>query len=135
MPVKAVRIVQLLLIVLAAVYLWLFHSANPGYVQLPWPLNLVFAQQPVGFVVIAAVIVGWLIGWIPPRILLLRRNRQVRRLQNELAEERRRTAPYEATPDPYYTQSGIPDRSYEREMPVIPDRAYDPEADDPDEAA
>ena len=125
---KAVRIVQLLLIVLAAVYLWLFHSANPGYVQLPWPLNILFAQQPVGFVVIVAVIVGWLIGWVPPRIVLMRRNRQLRRLQNELAEERRRTAPYQ-------TQTVIPDRAYERDVPVIPDRAYEPEPDDPNEAA
>ncbi len=132
---KAVRIVQLLLIVLAAVYLWLFHSANPGYVQLPWPLNLVLANQPVGFVVIAAVIIGWLIGWVPPRIVLVRRNRQLRRLQNELAEERRRTAPYDTQGDPYYTQSVIPDRTYDRDVPVIPDRAYEPDPDDPNEAA
>ena len=132
---KAVRIVQLLLIVLAAVYLWLFHSANPGYAQLPWPLNIVFAQQPVGFVVIVAVIIGWLIGWVPPRLVLMRRNRQLRRLQNELAEERRRTAPYDMNDDPYQTQTVIPDRRYERDVPVIPDRAYEPEPDDPNEAA
>ncbi len=132
---KAVRIVQLLLIVLAAVYLWLFHSANPGYVQLPWPLNLYIGQQPVGFVVIVAVIIGWLIGWLPPRLILMRRNRQLRRLEQELAEERARSGSYETPADPYYSPSVIPDRTYEREVPVIPDRARDPDLDDPNEAA
>src|SRR5690606_33444762 len=32
--VKAARLVQLVLVALAALYLWLFHSANPDYVEL-----------------------------------------------------------------------------------------------------
>ena len=122
---KAARIAQVILIVLAGVYLWLFHTANPDYVELPFT-RLFLPQLPVGFVVVVALLLGWLVGWAPTRLALWRRSREVRRLQNELAEERRRTAPEAVPVNPYVTQ---PDR------PVIPDRPYDPELDDPDEAA
>ncbi len=122
---KAARIAQVVLVVLAAVYLWLFHSANPEYVELPFT-RLFLPQLPVGFVVAMAVLVGWLIGFLPARVLAWRKGREIRRLQNELAEERRRTAPEPVHVNPYITQS---------EVPIIPDRAYDPELDDPNEAA
>jgi len=123
--VKAARIVQLLLIVLAAVYLWLFHSANPDYVELPFMHRLFLPQLPVGIVVVAALLIGWLVGWAPTRLALWRRTRELRRVQTELAEERRRTAPQAVPVNPYLT---------EPEIPVIPDRPYDPELGDPDEA-
>ncbi|HEX7038919.1 MAG TPA: lipopolysaccharide assembly protein LapA domain-containing protein [Trueperaceae bacterium] len=122
---KAARIVQLLLIVLAAVYLWLFHSANPDYVELPLLRGLV-PQLPVGLVVVAALLIGWLVGWVPTRIALWRRAREAARLRAELAQERARAAPEAVPVSPYLTQT---------EYPVIPDRPRDPALDDPDEAA
>lgn len=125
---KGVRIVQLILLVLAALYLWLFHSANPVMVELP--LTRAFLPQlPVGSVVIAALLVGWLIGFLPGRLLLWRRGRELRRANVELAELRRRTEPNVKATGAYYPAP---------EMPVIPDRLRDPdlvEELDPDEAA
>ncbi len=122
---KAARIVQLLLIVLAALYLWLFHSANPDYVELPLLRGYV-PQLPVGLVVALAVLIGWLVGWLPARLALWRRSRELARLRAELAEERRRSAPETVPVSPYLTGT---------EYPVIPDRPHDPTLDDPDEAA
>ncbi len=111
---KGVRIVQLILLVLVAVYLWLFHSANPDMVELP--LTRAFLPQlPVGFVVIAALLIGWLIGFVPGRILLWRKNRELRRLNKELAELRQRP---EAPTNVYQTGTYYP----APEVPVIPDR-------------
>lgn len=132
---KGVRIVQLILVVLVAVYLWLFHSANPDLVELP--LTRAFLPQlPVGFVVIAALLVGWLIGFLPGRIILWSRNRELRRANRELAELRVRP---EAPANVYQTGTYYAPEG----MPVIPDRrdtdydSADPrDADlDPDEAA
>ena len=45
---KAARIAQVILVVLAGVYLWLFHTANPDYVELPFT-RLFLPQLPDGF--------------------------------------------------------------------------------------
>lgn len=121
---KAARIVQLLLIVLAAVYLWLFHSANPDYVELPY-LFRILPPLPVGLVVVVALLIGWLVGWAPTRLALWRRGRELRRLQAAFDEERRRAAADSVPLNPYLT---------EPEIPVIPDRPYDPSLEDPDAA-
>jgi uncharacterized integral membrane protein len=123
--VKAARIIQLVLVALAALYLWLFHSANPDYVELPY-LSRILPPLPVGLVVVVTLLVGWLVGWLPTRIALWRRGRDVRRLEAALAEERRRHAVEPVPLNPYLT---------EPEIPVIPDRPYDPALEDPDEAA
>ena len=132
---KGVRIVQLILLVIVGVYLWLFHSANPDMVELPLT-RLFLPQLPVGFVVIAALLAGWLIGFIPGRVLVWRKNRELRKLNKELAELRARP---ETPPSVYQTGSYYAPP----EMPVIPDRrdtdfgaAARDDADlDPDEAA
>lgn len=132
---KGVRIVQLILLVLVAIYLWLFHSANSDMVELP--LTRVFLPQlPVGFVVIAALLVGWLIGFLPGRILLWRRNRDLRRANKELVELRTRPE----RPVSVY-QTGT--YHAPAEIPVIPDRrdtdfgatSHRETDPDPDEAA
>lgn len=126
--VKGVRIVQLILLVLVALYLWLFHSANPVLVELPLSGGFV-PQLPAGFVVIAALLVGWLIGFVPSRVVAWRRNRDLRRANQELAELRKREATSVAQTGTYYPPP---------HMPVIPDRGRDPDLAedlDPDEAA
>jgi len=126
--VKGVRIVQLILVLLVGAYLWLFHSANPVLVELP--LTRTFLPQlPVGFVVIATLLIGWLIGFLPGRVVLWRRNRDLRKATQELAAAQQREATSMKQTGTYYPAPSVP---------VIPDRAYDPEADaepDPDEAA
>src|SRR5690606_25052887 len=65
--VKGVRIVQVILLVLVAVYLWLFHSANPDLVQLPLATYFV-PPIPVVYVVVLALVVGLDIGFVPARL-------------------------------------------------------------------
>lgn len=125
---KGVRLVQLILVVLVALYLWLFHSANPVLVELPLTSSFL-PHLPVGFVVIAALLVGWLIGFIPARMVVWRRNRELRRSNQEMAELRRREVTSVTQTGTYYPPPA---------MPVIPDRGRDPDLEvdpDPDEAA
>src|SRR5690606_4102862 len=82
--VKGVRIVQVILVVVAVAYLLLFHSANPDQVELP--LLPILPPIPVSFVVVLAVLVGWLFGWIPARLLAWRRGRDLRRVEKRLAD-------------------------------------------------
>lgn len=99
---KAVRIVQLVLLVLVALYLFLFNNLNPQPVNLPW----VVPVAPV-YVVIAALVAGWLVGWVPARVELWRRRREIGRLRRRVAELER--APSFVPAGDFHT-------------PIIPDR-------------
>lgn len=99
---KALRIVQLVALVLVAVYVVLFHYANPETVRLPLLISV-----PPSLVVVLAILAGWLVGWLPGRARLWRLERRLRR-----AEADRRVL------------AGEMDRSRRGEPsdPVIPDR-------------
>lgn len=110
---KGVRILQLVLLVLLALYLAAFNNANPGPVTLPLLPELT-SVAPV-IVVIVALVGAWLVGWLPWRVVAWRRGRENRRLRQQLAEmegRERRRAPEGEEEAPI-----IPDR-----FPVIPDR-------------
>ncbi len=114
---KAGRIIGILLFVLLILYLLLFHAANPVLVTLPW-LSALLPPLPVSYIVILALVVGLLIGWLPARALAWRRGREVKRLQKRVAELEPASVPL-ATTDPYYKD----------EYPVIPDRTAQYRAD------
>lgn len=116
---KGVRILQVVLLVLLALYLVLFNNVNPDPLALPL-LPVIFPVPPV-LVVVVALVGGWLLGWVPTRLQLWRRTREMRRLQQRLAELERGAPPAATRPQ---ARPGIPDR-----MPVIPDRTM-PERDD-----
>lgn len=120
---KAVRIVQVVLTLLLALYLWMFHSANPVLVELP--LTRIFLPLlPVSLVVITALVAGWLIGFLPTAIATWRRGREVKRLHKELdAAKARLDAPHPTHNTAY---------SFEPEVAVIPDRGnnFEVEPDD-----
>lgn len=120
---KAVRVVQVVLVLLLALYLWLFHSANPVLVELPLT-RLFLPLLPVSWVVVVALIVGWLIGWMPSAIAAWRRGREVKRLAKELDEAKARLIEPGPTRGKLYP--------YEPEVAVIPDRgaSFDAEPDD-----
>lgn len=120
---KAGRIVSILLLVLLIVYLLLFHGANPVLVELP--LLRIIPPLPVSYVVIFVLVVGWLVGWLPSRMVAWRRGREVRRLEKRIAEL---TPTYAPLPVDAPRQTG--------EFPVIPDRGATFRADpfDDDEA-
>ena len=102
---KGVRILQLVLLVLLVVYLVLFDNANPDPLQLP--LLIVLLPMRAVLVVAAALILGWLIAWIPSRARFWGRGRELRKL-------RQRVATLEA--------QGAPPVRLDRHTPVIPDR-------------
>ena len=109
---KAVRIVQILVLVALAVYFILLHAANPTLLNLPF-----FLPLPPALVVVLALVVGWLIGWLPGRIASWRRSREVQRLRHRVAELEQHVPSYDKTP--------------EQNTPVIPDRMpVDDETDD-----
>lgn len=124
---KAVRIVQVILVVLVAAYLWLLHSANPDLVRLPLADYFV-PPVPVSFVVGAALVVGFLIGFVPPRINAWRKGRELTKTRRELEQLRVQLRESDTVVKRTGTYYGVP------EHPVIPDRGrdatYDDELDD-----
>lgn len=99
---KALRVVQIVLLVLVVIYLLLFHNVNPEQVRLPLLISV-----PPSLVVVLAIVVAWLVGWLPGRTRVWQLERRVRRAEADrqaLADELdrgRRTEPSEAV---------IPDR-------------------------
>ena len=110
---KAVRILQILVLVALAVYFVMLHAANPTRVDL-----LVFFPLPPALVIAIALVVGWLIGWVPGRVTAWRRAREVERLRNRVAELEQHVPSFGRAP--------------EQTPPVIPDRM--PATEDPDRA-
>ncbi|MEJ2289209.1 MAG: LapA family protein [Deinococcales bacterium] len=111
---KGARILQLVLLILLALYLVAFNNVNPDPLTLPL-LPMVIPLPPV-LVVVIALLGGWLVGWIPPRIALWRRARENYRLRQRVRElegqQPRHVGGSQGQQAPV-----IPDR-----YPVIPDR-------------
>ncbi len=109
--VKVGRIVGIVLLVLLVLYMLLFHAANPVLLALPW-LNVFVPPLPASYIVAFALVVGFLVGWLPARLLAWRRGREVKRLEKRLVE-------LEPVPAVAVTDTGTyPNPEY----PVIPDR-------------
>ena len=108
---KAARVFQFILLVVVVAYLWWVYSANQTYVNLPGLVDL-----PAGVVVALALLVGWLIAWLPSRFALWRRRREITKLRSRLAE---------------LEPSGV-ERVRTTRDPVIPDREAYPVTPGPD---
>lgn len=101
---KVVRILQLLIVLFLTGYLLLVHNANPERVQLP-----LLPTVPVALAVGVALVLGWLVAWLPlqgTQWRLYRDNARLRQRQDELEQALAR----------YQNTLGEPSR------PVIPDR-------------
>lgn len=116
---KGVRIIQVILLVLVAGYLWLFHSANPDLVRLPL-LNYFLPPIPVVYVVTLALLSGLAIGFIPARLTAWRRGRELTKTKRELSQFQAQMRDSDTIVKRTGTYYGLP------EHPVIPDRG--PEA-------
>ena len=75
---KAIRVVQVVLLVLIAVYVAVFHAANPENVRLPGLLSLPFAA-----VLAIAMLLAWFVGWLPARLRVWRLERKIDALRSE----------------------------------------------------
>lgn len=71
---KALRIVQIVVLVLVAVYVVLFHYANPETVRLPLLISV-----PPSLIVVITAVVAWLSGWLPGRTRLWSLERRLKR--------------------------------------------------------
>jgi uncharacterized integral membrane protein len=71
--VKALRIAQVVALVLIAVYVLLFHNANPATVAMP-----LLPSMPPALLVAFVAVLAWFVGWLPGRV-------RVWRLQRKLA--------------------------------------------------
>lgn len=99
---KAVRLLQIVIVLAAGAYLWLLHDLNEANVFLPF----LFSLSPA-LVVLIALFLGWLLGWLPATFRVMRKNRETRRLRRRV-EELEKWNP-ETTPA-------------HEEAPIIPDR-------------
>lgn len=125
---KGARILQLVLLILLIIYLVLFDNANPDPVQLP--LLILLLPMRAVLVVAGALVLGWLIAWIPNRARLWGRGRELRKLRQRVEALE---AQLEPEPPLERHTPVIPDRE---PHPVIPDRApYDDSYDDESESA
>jgi hypothetical protein len=70
--VKALRIAQVIALVLIAVYVLIFHNANPASVAMP----LLWSMPPALLVTIVAI-VAWFVGWLPGRLHTWRLQRRL----------------------------------------------------------
>lgn len=107
------RIVQLVILVLAVVYLVIVQGANPAPLALPGLLPL-----PIWIVLALTALIAFLAGWMPASLRAWRHRREVQRLERRVAEFESHVPSYDRSHDP----------------PVIPDRAPPP-LDDADGSA
>jgi uncharacterized integral membrane protein len=100
--VKAVRLLQIIIVLAAGAYLVLLHDLNQVNVVLPFLFSL-----PPSVVLLLTLLLGWLLGWLPATLRGVGRNRELRRLRRRIAEL-----------EPVDETSLVTDA----ETPVIPDR-------------
>lgn len=110
---KAVRILQVIVLLLLLTYFVLLHAANPILLNLPF-----FLPMPPSVVLGLALVLGWLIGWIPGRVVMWRRQREITRLERRIAELEQHLPSYDQEPED--ATPVIPDR-----MPSDEERASD----------
>lgn len=100
---KAIRIAQVIVLVLLAVYVAIFHAANPETVRLPGLISL-----PIALVVALGMLVAWFVTWLPARVRVWRLERKLEKVRSE--RDRLLDQLYPAGVDA-------------NDAPVIPDRA------------
>ncbi len=101
---KVVRILQLLTVLFLTGYLLLVHNINPERIEL-----LLLPAIPVALAIGVALVLGWLVAWLPlqgTQWRLRRDNMRLRARQDELEQALAR----------YQNTLGEPSR------PIIPDR-------------
>ena len=110
---KAVRILQVIALLLLLTYFVLLHAANPIMLSLPF-----FLPLPPALVVGFVLVLGWLIGWTPGRVAAWRRQREITQLRRRIAELEQHLPSYDK--EPIDNTPVIPDR-----MPTEAERASD----------
>ena len=108
---RIVRILQIVALALLVIYGVMVHNANPQLLALPGLLSL-----PPMLVLVGVVVLTFLLSWIPPRLQVWRRDRDVARLQRRVAELEQHVPNYDLHP----TRPVIPDRAQQTPEPFMP---------------
>ena len=69
---KALRIAQVIALVLIAVYILLFHNANPATVAMP-----LLPSMPPALLLALVALIAWFVGWLPGRMRVWRLTRRL----------------------------------------------------------
>lgn len=78
---KAVRLLQIVIVLAAGAYLALLHDMNETNVALPFLMSF-----PPAVVILMALLLGWLLGWLPAMVRGMGRKRELSRLRRRVAE-------------------------------------------------
>jgi uncharacterized integral membrane protein len=105
--VKALRIIQILILLVIAAYLFLINNNNASYLDMPFLISM-----PPALVIAIALVLGWFVGWLGGRAPMWRRNREVSKLQKRITELENQPPVVRATK--ITEESGTP---------IIPDRS------------
>jgi uncharacterized integral membrane protein len=116
--VKAMRIVQVVALVLLAVYVGIFHAANPETVRLPGLLSL-----PIALVMALTMVLAWLVGWLPTKARVWRLERKLATVRGE---RDRLLEQLESSRGPEGGAAVIPDRADPRKTVDAERRGDDP---------
>jgi uncharacterized membrane protein (DUF485 family) len=108
--VKALRIVQIIILVALVAYLFLMNNYNPQWLELPFLISL-----PSALVVGIGLLLGWLVGWFFGQSANWSKNRELSRLRKRVADLEKQ--------EPRVTAVNI---SRDPETPIIPDRTAAP---------
>ncbi len=103
---KALRIIQIILLLIVVAYLFLINNYNPNWTELPFLISL-----PSALVLAIGILLGYLAGWVFGRSGTWGRTREVSKLKKRLAEFERS--------EPKVTAVNI---TRDAETPIIPDR-------------
>jgi hypothetical protein len=103
---KALRIIQIILLIIVVAYLFLINNYNPNWTELPFLISL-----PSAVVLSIGILLGYLAGWVFGRGGTWSKTREVSKLKKRLAELERS--------EPKVTAVNI---TRDAEAPVIPDR-------------
>jgi uncharacterized integral membrane protein len=104
--VKALRIIQIILLLIVVAYLFLINNYNPSWTELPFLISL-----PSAIVIASGILIGYLAGWAFGRSGTWSKNRELSKLKKRVAELEKG--------EPRVTAVNI---SRDAEPPVIPDR-------------
>ena len=107
---RVVRILQVVALVLLFAYGVMVHNANPEPLALPYLVPVSPAAA-----LLVAIVIAFLMGWIPPRLRAWRRSREVARLERRIAELEQHVPAYDLRPG----TPVIPDRNAPREVPAV----------------
>ncbi|MCY4355788.1 MAG: hypothetical protein OXC09_13640 [Truepera sp.] len=117
---KSARIIQVVLVIALIIYLVFLDRDNPGS-SITLPLTDRFLPPlPPAWILALVIVASWLVGWLPGRLTLWRKGREVRQLRRKIQELEQHVPSYDQ--DRQGAKPVIPDRNpLSTQIPPLPD--------------